>query len=233
MTVKGIVFEARSYIGSAAPPSTVLEDMSRFRNHGSHDGAGEPNAVQLPSGLWTWAYDQTDKITISPSPSINNLRAVTAEVWVNPTTLGGGNAGRLFHKSTNRDITNEGWMFALVATNRLIFLVKHATTTLARYGVNNIITLSKPNYVVVTWDGSTTATNVKLYINGAEVAYGTTTDGVGARPDDSAASLYMGNDPTNARGVNGMLTNRGLHNYVFSAEEISARFQKDKHWFGL
>lgn len=63
------------------PDATTLIDLSRYRNHGTMKGAGEPDAVQLPSKAWVWEFDGTDDI-ITIGNILSSIKS--ALLWINP-----------------------------------------------------------------------------------------------------------------------------------------------------
>lgn len=92
---------------------------------------------------------------------------------------------------------------------------------LIRLSVNNAFTLNVWNHLVVTWDGSTTAANVHIYINGTEVSYATTTNGTGPT-DNSADSLNIGNNTTVAGTFDGQLTEVAVWGSVLTTTDVNA-----------
>lgn len=61
MKVTDYGFTARLYRGDSTPPD-ALEDISRYSNDGSFKGAGEPDWIQMPSGLWVMSFDGSDDV---------------------------------------------------------------------------------------------------------------------------------------------------------------------------
>jgi hypothetical protein len=95
-----------------------------------------------------------------------------------------------------------------------------ATTALDRYSTTTVAAGNE--YVLIcTWDGSLTATNIHMYINGTEVSYGTTTDGAGAG-DTSAGIVYLGNRVAMDRGTDGIFREAAIFNQVIGAGSIAA-----------
>ena len=75
----------------------------------------------------------------------------------------------------------------------------------------------------MTWDGTPTATNVLMYVDGAAVGgYATTTNALGDRVSDAGANIYLGNEPNGARTLDGALDDVRVYNRALSPAEIQA-----------
>ena len=84
MKSKNIIFESkrvRSTFGLNSFNPLLLEDISRYKNHGTITGA---TWVRLPSGLWVLSFDGNDYIscTIADPGDVYSIIA-----WVKPTNL--------------------------------------------------------------------------------------------------------------------------------------------------
>lgn len=80
---RGVVFEAE-VSRDVEPDALTLYDRSRFKNNGTMLGAGEPNAVQLPSNLWVWDFDGTDDI-ITIGDILSSIQS--AILWICPDDI--------------------------------------------------------------------------------------------------------------------------------------------------
>ena len=88
---------------------TRLYDASRFRNHGTLLGAGEPNAVQLPSGLWVWEFDgSNDYISIPHNDVLNFTTAFSFITWIKPQEVAPVNGGYVFSKGYFSGVGDNG-----------------------------------------------------------------------------------------------------------------------------
>ncbi len=170
-------------------------------------------------------FDATDDVVNVGSPSsLDNLPAITITAWIKPTTVGeGGSPGRIVHKGIGTS-PDQGWQFVTQATNSIAFAVDHGATDLNRVAAANSLgaTLGVWKHVAVTWTGSATATNIKLYVDGAETAYGTTTNGGATRVLDENSSVFIGNDNSGARTFNGALDDVRIYNRVLTTTELTA-----------
>ena len=190
---------------------TAAVDSSDHGNNGTASGttfvAGQLNgAYNFNSG--------TALVNADSGTTLDNPAGLTIAAWIKPTGFGGGGGfGRIVDKT--------GYRLAF-SNNSLDFVVLH-TANLQRRSVSNVITLNAWQHVAVTWDGSATATNVHIYINGTEVgSYSTTTNASGTRVSDAATNMVMGNDPTLIRAFDGRVDDVRVFNRVLSLAEIQA-----------
>lgn len=137
---------------------------------------------------------------------------LTAGAWIKPNSSGEDNAYILF-----RGETTGGVIFRMY-TSQIEFKVS-GSTTLIRTSVTNSITLGIWQHVLVTWNGSTTAANIHLYVNGSEVSYFITTNGATLK-DNSTANLIIGNSTVFSRSFDGLIDNILIYNRVLTASEI-------------
>ncbi|HEY0968373.1 MAG TPA: LamG-like jellyroll fold domain-containing protein [Opitutaceae bacterium] len=170
-------------------------------------------------------FDGTDDVVNAGSgSSLDNLSAVTVTAWIRADSLGGGSKGRVVTKASGIGPT-AGWHLHVTGTNQLQFRADYATTDLDRVSANNTISLGAWRHVVATWTGSATATNVKIYVDGVETAYASTTNGAGARANDATSNLYLGNESGGTRTFDGLLDDVRVYNRVLSAAEIEAVYR--------
>ena len=170
-----------------------------------------------------------DMVIMGANANLNNLNltgGLTASAWIYPRSLGVNNRGRIFDKANSTAPTG-GWIFNVsnfTATNQLAF--QHGgSTVLIRSTAANTITLNQWQHVAATWDGSVTASNIHIYINGAEAAYNAATDGVGL-DSDSAEVLKIGNDKSFARTFDGIIDEARVYNRVLTPGEIKAIYNQ-------
>lgn len=171
------------------------------------------------------------------SPAIfDNLSAMTVSAWIKPISQGKNSRGPIATK-TNTHLGSAGWYFYFTPNanhpNSLSFIVDFDTTDLQHTTSDNSIIMNVWQHVAVTWDGSATATNARIYINGVESAYDPTyggqTDGVTNRADDSTYSLVIGNCTTaNNCTFDGRLDDVHLYSRVLSAAEVEQLYLMGK-----
>src|SRR3989344_5358177 len=134
--------------------------------------------------------------------------------------MGEGNGGIVMGKSNGTGDLR----FNFAGTNALSLGKDYATTDLNRTTSNSTVTMSAWNYVVVTWDGSATATNILIYVNGAETTYQTTTNGVGAIQSDAALNFNIGNLSGLFHTFDGVIDEARASGVARSADWVEAEY---------
>ncbi len=157
---------------------------------------------------------------------LSNIKPLSVSAWVFPTVVGGaenGGAVRLFTKSGIESATVGGPTFQIGVQAGLTVTEFIFFTTIASLDVtstSNVISTGRWNHVAMTWDGSLTATNVKLYIGGTEVIYNGQVNGSGVLDDDSLNDLYLTNRNTFARALSGQCMEMAFWKSVLTPSEI-------------
>jgi len=165
-----------------------------------------------------------DVISIPAAASINNLAAITIIVWMNPTLM----LGNIVDKGSDASVGVNGWLLRMSTLGRVVFNMDYATTNLNVVSAQSIITLSTWQQVALVWNGSADASLVKIYVNGALTTNSGTTDGVGARVDDSASSLLLGNDAALAQDWKGIQGDVLIYNRALTQAELSRVYQSTR-----
>ncbi|MBI5405797.1 LamG domain-containing protein [Candidatus Kaiserbacteria bacterium] len=199
-------------------------DSSGQGNNGNLINFTSTTTVPGPVGQALSFDGVNDIVSIPASSSLNNLKAtggMTLSVWIYPKSLGQNNLGRIFDKA-NAITPTGGWILNLsnqTAANQINF-ANSGSTALSSLSVANAITLNKWQHVALTWDGATTASTVKIYINGIETTYASAVDGV-SLDSDAAEAVKIGNDKSGVRTFNGFIDDARVYNRVLSAQEIT------------
>ena len=147
--------------------------------------------------------------------------ALTISAWILPFDDGESAQGRIVSREVS---PTSGLGFRMTATNTLRFFV-WGGTTLVHTASNSAVTLDVWQHVLVTWDGSTTAANSRIYVNGVEQTYQTTTNGV-TLADNVAASVRIGNDDVNSSTFRGKIAQVEIFDRVLGLEEIRSLSKK-------
>ena len=170
------------------------------------------------------SFDGTnDYVTLAGTTAYDNMGAITISAWINPASTGENGKGRILAKSAGTNLPSMGWSFYLTneVTNGIKFAVDHTSAHLEHASVANAITLNQWQFVAVTWDGSATAANAHIYVNGNEVGYSVADNAVGTRASDIGKALYIGNNPALSRTFKGNIDDVKVYNRVLSASEIT------------
>ncbi len=159
------------------------------------------------------------RIAIAGTSTFGSLSALTASAWIN-VSAGGSGGGAIVTTEGN---SINGWKFYTNSTQSIGFEVKYSTTPLSVTSNNATMFFNKWNFVVVTWDGSTNATNAHIYINGVEPSYASQVNGVGSRSSDTAVTI--GNVSTGStRELTGKIDDVRVYNRVLSQNELQALY---------
>ncbi len=206
-------------IGSSG---TIAKDRSGNNNNGTITGATKAQG-KIGQGL---QFDGVnDVVNAGSGTTLANLGPMSLSAWIYPRTKGecGGNeCGTIVDKTGN---ATNGWKLAIGdnsgSDRRLRFTADTSGAQVIRASADGSITFNTWQHVVMTWDGGTTASNVRFYINGVEPSYTNTADGGTPRDNDSTNPFLIG-----ALGVAGPVAFDGLiddvriYNRALSASEI-------------
>lgn len=201
----------------------VLSDKSENKNTGTFTSVGNPAwSTTVPtyatsgSPLYSLLFATTNRVGIDTQSNLNTIPGFTLIAWVYPTSDGDSNLGRIFDKSGG----GNGWSLNMSGGgfHKLAFSVQFSTSQLLVQTLTTL-TLNAWTCVILTWDGSTTASNVHIYFNNTEVSYETQTNGVGTQKDDSAQSLGLGNGASSNRTWIGRLTEMAIIGRVLNSTE--------------
>lgn len=203
---------------------TLLVDHSANGYNGTFASSGHP--------AWTTAAPTRSYLaySLTYSSSSDTMDLGTSNIfwkpsqaqsfvgWIFPTsdTVGAGSNPRILSRVTG---TNAEDQFEIDPTKALFFS-KAGSTNTTRQSNNNVLTLNAWNHVALVTDGSTTAANWHIYVNGSEVTYSSTTNGA-SEQDNTVGSLSLGNRLTDAaRNLSGKLTECAFFSRQLSSAEV-------------
>jgi hypothetical protein len=195
-----------------------IYDLSGNQNTGIFGvGTAAPTwtAGKFGSALLYDGIDSVINCGIFKDNALAENGRVTFSIWINPNTVGGGSAGRIFAR---------GSVLLYHSTTALRFQVT-GSTNLVRLLATNSIIFGVWQHILLTWDGSVTAANVHIYVNSKECSYTQTTNGVDP-VDNSTAPIYLGNSSAGTRSVDGIIDNVQIWNRVLSAAEIARLYRE-------
>ena len=138
----------------------------------------------------------------------------TISAWVNFDTSGTGD----FFISISESLFVLG--FRRLSSGRIGLRVDYNPTD-NEERISNTSTVSNGTWyhVLVTYDGSKTAANQSIYLDGSEVSYSTTTDGVGTQ-ETIEGSWQVGGNSGNSN-FDGIFHDIGFWDRVLDASEIA------------
>ncbi len=226
---KGLVLSGRDYTGSAEPPATILEDESREENDGAFLGAGEPDWVQLPSGLWVMNFDNAnDYVTFGNILAFERTDPFSIEVWAKPSSV---SLDTLVAKQDTAGNLYIGYHFYIHNTKLKLSMADDNGDALRVAGDTAILNNTRGHFVV-TYDGSSTAAGLILYVNGAAETPDVEAEAL-ASTMVSTTPLLLGDRGAHGTFYGGQMRPPKIWNRALPPEIVAARFQNGRHWFGI
>jgi len=141
--------------------------------------------------------------------------ACTISIWTYITGNGENNEGFLIAKGSGG---GEGIRLQVAGGSSLYFVVAGATY-LVRANTNAAFSFNTWYNFLATWDGSTTAANSHIYINGTEINYNQTQNGV-SLSSTFDGMITIGNRGSFARTFYGALSEAAVWNVELTTREI-------------
>lgn len=205
---------------------TTAYDRSGAGNTGTLTNGPTVTPGKLGQAL---SFDSTNDYVDFGSPSsLDDLSTMTASAWIYPRSNGTNSVGVIFAKGPRYNPTSNGWVLRMngPGSEALSFRSDFSTTDLERSSVSDFVPLNQWSHVVVTWDGTSTATNAHVYLNGVEVPYSTSTDGVGSHRSDAAESFIVGDGGGVLDSVfDGSIDEVRIYNRALAATEIESLYK--------
>lgn len=170
-------------------------------------------------------FNGVDDYAYVGNPStLNNIVPITISAWIYPRSAGEGGGGRIISKNAINWGDVGFWFFTIDNTapevNAFTFY-KEGDTDLKRSTADNTVSFNTWQYIVVTWDGSTSASNVHIYKNGVELPYNVTKNETGTSRADDTQPLIIGNQQNGATTFDGIIDEVAVFNRVLSADEMA------------
>lgn len=165
----------------------------------------------------------TSKATATSVAAQDSLTNATISLWFNATNYtSGGNFPRFFVKGNSANTVGYLEVTADGGLNVLIFNSDYATTDLSlRVAVPST---GAWHHIVVTTDGSATALNSHIYIDGIEPTYTLSQDGIGGRVADGSTFTVGNRGPDVTRGFTGSIDDIRVYNRQLTAVERATLF---------
>lgn len=210
----------------AAPTPASLYSFDENQGTVANDLSGNGNNAALVNGP-TWVagkYNRginfdgvNDYLNAGSGATIDQMPQITAMAWIYPRTAGEFTSGDFF---TKKGSNSSGWRFDIASNNLdLSFSIDYTTDLVVVTGVS-AISLNTWNHVAAVWDGTTVAANVRIYVNGVEVAHALDLNATGARVDDSNNSLIIGNNIGAGQTFNGVIDEARVYGHPLTQAEI-------------
>lgn len=113
--------------------------------------------------------------------------AMSAVLWGNVSNPQPGT----FNGRMISERNSGGWFFG-TGTNNILRFFWAGSTALSHISNTNAFTTNTWQHFAVTYDGSNTAANAKIYVNAREVTYATTTNGASLSNADAYRTYFYG-----------------------------------------
>lgn len=181
-------------------------------------------ATQGATGKISTGYDfdgASDYINVGTGNILSHDTAITISAWISPDNMGQGNYGRIVFRR-NSSSSTEGISFNLdgaTGTNRIWFIVE-GSTDVKRVSNDNAVSTGVYQHVVATWDGTTTATGIHIYVNGSEVTYSTTQNGA-TLTSCAGQTTYIGQRGDGNREFDGKIDEVGIWERALTSSEVT------------
>jgi len=154
-----------------------------------------------------------DKIDVGSATDIRNLKPGSFAAWIKADTMGEGGVGRIFDKVRKQ--------LQLRGTKRLRYERETSGTHLVVESTDNAIRLGTWHFVAVAWANSNTASNTKLYVDGAEVSYAIRQNASSTDDSDGSHQACLGNTEGQTQSFDGLIAHAHLYNRLLTAAEIA------------
>lgn len=176
-----------------------------------------------------------DYVNVGSPASLDNIgngtngNGLTVSAWIFPRSDGQNAGGTIVGKGATGP-TN-GWYFAFSQTglHGLVFIVDYDSGDLTKRCSGTPLSLNAWSHVMLTWDGSTNASNAHIYINGLECAsYDVNNNGVTTRQPDESTEFSIGNLSDVNRTFDGTLDEVRVYNRILPAAEVRQLYNQGR-----
>ena len=143
--------------------------------------------------------------------NLNNINKMTFLAWIKPSSLGGGNYGRIFQKGST-----------LLHMGTAFYADKETTD-----GVwsSTLTPLGEWSFITFIYDNTSLANNPIFYINGSKSVVKLKTTPVGAVVDNSSSDFFIGNNSVNgSRSFHGLIDDVRIYNSILSTSQIKQEY---------
>ena len=211
---------------------TWTDDISGNGNTGTLVNGPKTTIGSIGQAL---SFDGNDDSVNMGSPAVlDDLGAMTVSAWINPRSMGQGGDGPIVDKLAAGP-TLGGWDFTITDSgsgiNRLDYVHEYDTTNLIRRSADNAVNLNEWSHVVLTTTGSDLASDVHIYVNGVEVSYVSSVNGVGIRASDAAKDFHVGSGESpqlSSHNFDGLIDDVRVYNRALTDHEIQRLYNGTK-----
>lgn len=197
---------------------TTSVDSSGNGNTGTFEGSPKWAKGKYGSGIAFDGAANSDDVDAGNADILDDLPALSISFWYYYT--GGASNDRVVMKSTGAS-ANGWWVTMLTGTPEWRLTVDYDGAQDLIRDTFSAGSLNTWNHLTITWDGSASASNVHMYLNGVEASsYATTQDGLGNRVLDTAQQFCFGGVCDQSRTFGGILDDLRIYNYARTPAQI-------------
>jgi len=202
-------YSGNSNDGTATGTTLVVDEQNRYQRARSFNGSSD-------IGITSQDFEFTDG---------SNDEAFSGSIWYKWD--GTVQKQPLFSRD---DGSNRHWWFRHTpVTNTLDFLIFDGNAVyIQRYWNNETLSSDVWYYLTFTYDGSSSATGIKIYVNGERVDDTTLTAGSYVAMNTNTSQLKIGYQDYNGDANTSSLSNPKIWNRVLSTTEISQLYNNIK-----
>lgn len=209
-----------------ATGSTTAADSSSGGNTGTLTNM-DPNTDWVAGKLGN-ALDfdgSNDSVLNAATNGMTGLATVTLSAWIYPRGWGGADLGRIIQQDSGGG--PQYWVLLLNGPagspnpRSLRFFADWDPTDGSWYTPSDSITLNAWHHVAAVYDGSSSANDPLLYIDGVLQTLTEASSPNSAR-GPAQSNVYIGNSAAGSRPFNGQLDDVRIYNRALDAAEIAA-----------
>lgn len=141
------------------------------------------------------------------STILTGTAAETFGAWVYPTVdnVNSGSSIRIASRYATEASSGGVAELDITPTKAVEFIITTSGTAMQVLSNNNSISFNTYQYIMVTTDGSLTATNTHIYVGNAELSYAGQINGTGSVNTTTGTTLYLGNRGDASRPLSGYM----------------------------
>lgn len=203
-------------------PPTLIKDLMKLNNGTLTNGALASQAT----GLFTFD-GSNDYIDYGNVLSFERTNSFTLSCWVKSNSL-----SALAGLISKLDTAQVGYSLQISSGGTIRFELKNSGTNFIRVTSSATITTSAWANIVITYNGSSLASGVNLYLNGDLISYTINSDTLTASVI-TTHTLKIGTVSTVANFLNGQVALPMIYNRVLTVVEVLQTFNSTKSRFGL
>jgi len=209
----------KSYLGSG----TTWTDLSGNGNNGTLE-----NGVGFDGGNGgSLSFDGVNDYVDTKSIQFERTDSFTISVWANSSSV-----------NNNQMVNNEngsyrGYQFVL--SNGKIFFILRNTVSTNYIGVGSVESIlpNKWYYLLVSYNGSSDASGVNIYINGLSTSKNIDGNNLSATTISGETTWIGRRRPATQAPFNGNIAQVSIYNKALTADEVSQNYNALRGRFGI